>query len=794
MGENIKNLINLGDKSRNTSVITSGNTPVTASLTSQAHSTASETVTIQAPAPASASVSSEDDGYCSHGELDSQSSSSLPFPDMTSNKQNILSILKEQNHVSKSASKQTQWKKFMATDSELQFECQVSPHHIHILPSQAPLQLPASPKGVRNPHHLSSSHFDPGGTSPCIPNGATSAPEDLYQMKPPVLMRTSAKLSHQCLRGHVPNGATSAQRTSTKWSHQCSSGQLQKGGHQLPPSSSVRVPQKNLGLCATSATPKPVLKATAPYKGNTSLPHQPFNIREAMPPTGGSDHEILMQKMQDFIFPLGPGGQCILEGGPTLPGPDAVPIKTAPGNTGVHTGNNLQRTPTNRLESAFGNLRNRARNGERDEGAEDTEGHDGNEPPGGNQRHNQARLVIKINPTDYGVNDPGQQVDATCRQPFLKYLKELFEVVKDMDEYEWFEQKEVQHFLGMVIARMVLKGPHVPGAVRDHHIDDFFEYDDNGVIQGTGINYDMKHTLSGVCYSRPSQFYTPCDHIEYDLQPYEAILRPAIVKAVNMIQDLLSKRIEVEVQYTFGADFDTGDPHVVSYSNDTIKTKFYDAALKVAKVLNTIFNFQAKAEELADCLEALSEDKIENFEATYCDYVVSPELANLSDFKNQIQTLHQGVNQLKKVTRMYEHLGDEIYEEHCLIAAYATVQLRNQGNLIKFLRNDSSDNTPWVRFPRQWTTVKCQINFNNETLKVMACPSRLYVHRATTPIDAIASKVGDLLKRALEVVATANQNTGFQQNSTRNPTPGGRSTPRPAYPNCFKIHPKTPKQ
>ena len=104
----------------------------------------------------------------------------------------ILSILKKQNNVPKTASKQIQWEKFMATDSELQFECQVSPHYIPILPSQAPLQLPASPKGVRNPHHLSSSHFDPGGTSPCVPNGATSAPEE------------------SVLRGHLLNGATSA--------------------------------------------------------------------------------------------------------------------------------------------------------------------------------------------------------------------------------------------------------------------------------------------------------------------------------------------------------------------------------------------------------------------------------------------------------------------------------------------------------------------------------------------------------------------------------------------------------
>ena len=85
LGENFKNLINLGDKSRNTSVTTSVISSVnaeTASVTSEAHSSASETVS----SPASASVSSEDDGYLSHGELDSQSSSSLPFSDMTSKK------------------------------------------------------------------------------------------------------------------------------------------------------------------------------------------------------------------------------------------------------------------------------------------------------------------------------------------------------------------------------------------------------------------------------------------------------------------------------------------------------------------------------------------------------------------------------------------------------------------------------------------------------------------------------------------------------------------------------------
>ena len=168
MGETLKNLINLGDKSRNSS-----STSVTTSVMSQAHSAASETVTTPAPA----SVSLEDDGYCSH----------------------------------------------------------------------------ASPKGVGDPHHLSSAHFDPGGVPPnnlgLLPSSTAAwIPHRLHRSLCLYPSSTEAgssphRLPRSLCLSYQPNGGNKPSR-----------GQLQRGGPQNPPSPSVRVSQKNVGLCGTSST------------------------------------------------------------------------------------------------------------------------------------------------------------------------------------------------------------------------------------------------------------------------------------------------------------------------------------------------------------------------------------------------------------------------------------------------------------------------------------------------------------------------------------------------------------
>ena len=148
---------------------------------------------------------------------------------------------------------------------------------------------------------------------------------------------------------------------------------------------------------------------------------------------------------------------------------------------------------------------------------------------------------------------------------------------------------------------------------------------------------------------------------------------------------------------------------------------------------------------------------MEEFEAELCDFVLAPELTNLPNFKGNVQSRHQSVNQLKKGFRDYEYLGNEIYVDHCLTAAYATAQFKNQSHLVRFLKNDSSDSTPWLRFPRQWISQKSQVTFKGEQLNIMASPSRLFVHRSTAHVDSITSKVGDLIKRALNAITQSNQ-------------------------------------
>ena len=309
---------------------------------------------------------------------------------------------------------------------------------------------------------------------------------------------------------------------------------------------------------------------------------------------------------------------------------------------------------------------------------------------------------------------------------------------------------------------------------------------DQGYVESSNIGFSMSSVLTGVSSTNPSQYFTPCDTLDEGPEPSEAFLRPAVVKLYHLIQDLSIKRIEVEVQYSFGIDPASGDPFRVIYDDTFIKGPLYQAVKKVSRNLNTMFNFQNKALEVSQALEALNEEAMEEFEAELCDFVLAPELTNLPNFKGNIQSLHQSVNLLKKGFRDYEYLGNEIYVDHCLTAAYATAQFKNQSHLVRFLKNDSSDSTPWLRFPRQWTSQKSQVTFKGEQLNIMASPSRLSVHRSTAHVDSITSKVGDMIKRALNAITQSNQ----AEDPLRVPPPVfaervHADRPAPSYPHCL---------
>ena len=68
----------------------------------------------------------------------------------------------------------------------------------------------------------------------------------------------------------------------------------------------------------------------------------------------------------------------------------------------------------------------------------------------------------------------------------------------------------------------------------------------------------------------------------------------------------------------------------------------------------------------------------------------------------------------------------------------------------------------------------------------MASPSRLFVHRSTAHVDSITSKVGDLIKRALNAITQSNQ----AEDPLRVPPPVfaervHADRPAPSYPHCL---------
>ena len=533
-------------------------------------------------------------------------------------------------------------------------------------------------------------------------------------------------------------------------------------------------------------------------------------------PPNRSKQEILVQKYQEFMCPepiwepnMGPGVHLDAQGMSVSRHPEdgsfpssqgieseVVPAVVVNETLPVHKhrngddpprGQGFQRTPVTRQGLNQGGARSQSSGRT---GFENFEmrggGHRRNgSPPGGGGGGPANRLVIKIDPSDYNVVDPAEQTVEGCRAPFIHNLKSLFEVVQGKDDFSWMEDKEVQQYLAMTVARIGCKG-QIPGAAKKHEIDDFFECNDQGYVESSSIGFSMSSVLTGVSSTNPSQYFTPCDTLDEGPEPSEAVLRPAVVKLYHLIQDLSIKRIEVEVQYSFGIDPASGDPFRVIYDDTFIKGPLYQAVKKVSRNLNTMFNFQNKALEVSQALEALNEEAMEEFEAELCDFVLAPELTNLPNFKGNVQSLHQSVNQLKKGFRDYEYLGNEIYVDHCLTAAYATAQFKNQSHLVRFLKNDSSDSTPWLRFPRQWTSQKSQVTFKGEQLNIMASPSRLFVHRSTAHVDSITSKVGDMIKRALNAITQSNQ----AEDPLRVPPPVfaervHADRPAPSYPHCL---------
>ena len=125
---------------------------------------------------------------------------------------------------------------------------------------------------------------------------------------------------------------------------------------------------------------------------------------------------------------------------------------------------------------------------------------------------------------------------------------------------------------------------------RHGDFDDFFLYGADEALAGTNINYDLNLVLTGVDKEDPTWYFSPVANCTSD-QKLECCLRHAQVFVFQMINDLSSKNIEVEVEYRHSKNTN-GEATVVTYSDSLIKTTLAPSLGAVSDVLHGIFQFQ----------------------------------------------------------------------------------------------------------------------------------------------------------------------------------------------------------
>ena len=366
------------------------------------------------------------------------------------------------------------------------------------------------------------------------------------------------------------------------------------------------------------------------------------------------------------------------------------------------------------------------------------------------------QLVIQIDPSIYGINDLPNQTADFCYAPSIKRIAELHTSVIEEYDFDWFNDLNTQHFFGLMIARY--GHTELPGFVRNHSIDDFFEYNQEGTITGSKITTNINECLTGVSLFRPYSYKTHYDHLDVSERPNDCKLRSALVKMRFLIQHLIDSNINVVVEYRFGSD-PNGAQNLMIYSDQLIKGPVYDAFKEVSVVLDDVFRIQQAAYQVGQSLNDLRDEKIELFEQSYCEFVLLPDSSDKQKFREDTQQMLKSANGLTQNYRTYEELASKMYQQSCLTQVATKAMFKNQSYLIHFFLNSSDPTLPFIRSPRTYTTVTSQCNVENLTVNVLSSPSRIYVPKSYIGIDDLVQKVKDLVDKAINQICKATSPT-----------------------------------
>ena len=286
------------------------------------------------------------------------------------------------------------------------------------------------------------------------------------------------------------------------------------------------------------------------------------------------------------------------------------------------------------------------------------------------------------------------------------------------------------------------------GSGKQYGFADFFNWRDSNDFLGSALDYNVKHCLSGVNIDNPTRRFSP-GLPGSDTSQGEVNLRSGLVVAWRMLQDLARRNIAVTVQHKFG---NPGVVNPVTTELDPpLVAKVREALGQVCIVLHNIFVVQQLADNLGVMLEEVTEEKIEELEQLQCDFVLG--VAKVEDVSARVRQVTKVANQVKKMYRHYESTIIKVSDENILSQAQAQRTFSDVDLLIRFLRNDSSQELPWIRTASKFNSTKTQVTFCGAPLKITDSPSRMMVPIAVTAVNAHIAKIKTIVQKILETLS-----------------------------------------
>ena len=376
------------------------------------------------------------------------------------------------------------------------------------------------------------------------------------------------------------------------------------------------------------------------------------------------------------------------------------------------------------------------------------------------------RLIIEIDPTKWGITDKREQTGEGCVNAFLGYYNDLFGQVQNK-AIDWTQQ-DCQQFLACVVVRLADR--RVPGGCQENEFDDLCDYNADGSIKGSRATFDPGVILCGVNHDNTENYFNPVGRDKRTVGNLKYITtRLSYVIGFEMLEDLRSRNIDIEVQYKYG-ERANGEQMSVTYDADLIYGSFYDGIEFAVNGMNKMYEFQCLGLDLAGCIDQVAEERLDELEVILGNNILHPE-ANDDDLRKESEEVLEAIVEVKRSARRYDNLGTQIYRASGLQERYVTGEIQNQQNLSAFLKNSGESFRPWIREPRKWCAFTTNCKVGDVSLSIMNNPSRFYLPPNILQLDRVVNKAKDLVDRCLNHIKNKDHNVSFPRHSS--PIKGG---------------------